>query len=70
MEPYPECAQKPYRQPPSAEQVLQALYQREQKYQSVEFNQFKTFENLDIDRDKLLMKYTNHYELPKYKLII
>jgi hypothetical protein len=64
----PNCAKQPPRPPPTSEQVLQVLYKREQGYNSVKFNEFKSFDQVDLEKDKLFLKYNSHYDLPTYNL--
>ena len=69
MEPYPECAKKQPQPPPSAQQVLQALFQRERTLQNVGFNEFKSFDQLEIEKYKLFEKYGDH-GLPRNAICI
>jgi hypothetical protein len=64
----PFCAKQPPRAPPTAEQVLQGLCQREQGFKSVKFTEFTSFDQLTIEKDKLLLKYSNQYDLPTYNM--
>jgi hypothetical protein len=68
MEPYPECAKKPQQQPPTAQKVLQGLVQRERNFHNLKFNEFKTFEQIDIEKDKHFVKYISQYDLPTYNI--
>jgi hypothetical protein len=68
MEPYPECAKKPLRQPPNAQQVFQELYNREQIVNKMNFKEFKSFDQAELEKFKIFDKYVGLFELPGYNL--